>query len=67
MHINWKYFKEKKNMTRKLTSLRSTKSARRPPVAHILSTTLSTLLLTLHLVFPRVSRAWPGDTQNLQI
>lgn len=40
------------------TSSRSTKSARPPPLAHILSTTLSILLFTLHFVFPRVSRAY---------
>jgi hypothetical protein len=36
----------------------TTKSARQPPLLHILSTTLSTLLFTLNLVFPSVSRAW---------
>lgn len=41
----------------KLTSSRSTKPARHPPLDHILSTIPRTLLLTLHLVLPSMSRA----------
>lgn len=46
-------------MTQKvlLTSLRSTRPAIFPPPAQILSTTLSILLFTLHLVLPKVSKA----------
>lgn len=40
------------------TSSQSTRSARRPPLAQIRSTTARILLFTFHLVLPRVSRAW---------
>lgn len=41
-----------------LTSSWSTKSARLPPLDHILSTMLSTLLLILHFVLPSVFNAY---------
>ena len=50
-----------------LTSLRSTKPATLPPPAQRPSNTLSTLLFTLHLVFPSISRAWNVSHQTSRV
>lgn len=46
-----------------LTSSQSTKPAILPPLAQMLSTTLNTLLFTLHLVLPSISRACTFRTE----